>query len=54
MITNGSRNEGVIVAAGNVEKIKCDTCNRELKTSVEWIRINNGMIQVTRGCCFPT
>ncbi len=44
MITNGIRNEGVIVATMNGEEIRCDTCNRELKTSAEWIRTGNGVI----------
>lgn len=44
MITNGPITEGIIVTAANDEKIRCDTCNRELKSSVEWIRTGNGII----------
>ena len=43
MITNGPITEGLIVAADD-EKIRCDTCYRELKSPVEWIRTGNGFI----------
>ena len=51
MITNGSIAEGLFVAAANDEKIRCDTCNRELKSPAEWIRTGNGIIC---GSCYQS
>ena len=44
MIPDRNLSDGLRFEEGNVEKTRCDTCNRELKTRVEWIRINNGVI----------
>ncbi len=44
MKINGSNDEGVILATMNGEEIRCDTCNRELKSAVEWIRSGSGII----------
>ncbi len=44
MIPDMNRSEGLRFDVENAEKTRCDTCNRELKTCVEWIRINKGVI----------
>ena len=44
MLTDGAYPECIPGELVNVEKIKCDTCKRELKTSAEWIRTNSGFI----------
>ena len=51
MIKNGTHIEGVIVAAADDEKVRCDTCNRELKSAVEWIRTDNGIMC---GSCYQS
>ena len=44
MITDRSRSDGAILETVTVDKVLCDRCNRELKTSVEWMRTGNGVI----------
>ena len=44
MIPDRKRSKGLCFEEGNADKTICDTCNRELKTCVEWIRIKNGVI----------
>ena len=45
MVTDGLRSkEGEWVSHSGAEKIRCDTCSRELKSSSEWVRACNGIM----------
>ena len=44
MITERSCAEEKLAETVSAKKIKCDRCNRELKSSYEWIRGDNRLL----------